>query len=181
MTLADQLSALAQAIGADIKSLLSRVSVLESSSGAGSVAAISSADQSSSSTTLADATGLSVSVAANATYRVDAFVKFSSASVDTGLALGYTLPASAVGMVEIAIPSVSTWLSQMTRLITSAQSDSATGNGVPAADTVYTARISGIIKTGATSGALQIRFASEVASSAVTLKSGSEILLTRAI
>jgi len=179
MTLADRLSALVSAIGADIKSLSTRVTSLETSSGGGSVIAASSSDQSSTATSLADATGLSASVVANATYRVDAFVTFTSASVDTGLSLGYTLPTGALGMLEITIPSVSTWLSQMTRLITSAQSASVTGNGVEASGTPYTARMSGIIKVGSTAGTFQVRFASEVAGSSVTLKSGSEFVLTR--
>jgi len=179
MTLAERLSELVSAIGADIKSLATRVSTLEAGSGGGSTVAASSSDQSSSATTLADATGLSASVAASARYRLEAFVSFSSAAVDTGLSLGFTLPAGAVGMLEIAIPSVSTWSAPDTRLITSSQSGSITSPGVPAAATVYTARVSGIVKTGTTAGSFKIQFASEVSGSAVTLKSGSALVLTR--
>jgi hypothetical protein len=139
--------------------------------------------QQSTTTALANVTELVASLVANATYEVDCFVTFQSAATSTGLVLGFTSPTGCRPMVEIVVPVTTTAASSQRRTIfpnsAATTSGNVRGTGVTATGSDHTARISGIIKNGATAGNFQIQFASENNGVAVTLQIGSTMQLTR--
>ena len=141
--------------------------------------------QQSTSTALADVTQLVEALAANATYRVDCFVTFQSAATTTGLNLGFTSPTGCVCSVEVVVPITSTAAASQLRTTFPNAAATNTGNvlgtGVSTINTNQTARISGIITNGANAGNFQVRFATEVAASAVTLQTSSVMVLERLV
>ena len=141
--------------------------------------------QQSTSTALADVTQLVRALVANATYSIDCFVTFQSAATTTGLNLGFTSPTGCVCSVEVVVPITST--AAATQLRTTFPNAAATntgnvlGTGVTAINSNHTARISGIITNGANAGNFQVRFATEVNASAVTLQTSSVMILERLV
>jgi hypothetical protein len=130
----------------------------------------------STSTTLANATGLSIQLAANTLYRVSMMVRFSSTNAGTGVKLGVTAPASATVALAATIPRAadgtgSAFYGQIT-----SSGDSVLSNGVEAANTTYMATILGTVQTGATAGPLQVQLATEVNSVSVSVVAGSVIV-----
>lgn len=132
---------------------------------------------------LANITSLVSVLVANATYKVTAFVTFQSAATTTGLNLGFTSPAGSVNQLEITVPITSTNAASQLRKTwpnaTETVSGSVLGTGVTAINSNHTASVTGLITTGATAGDFQIRFASEVAASAITLQIGSSLIVER--
>ena len=146
--------------------------------------AVLTATQASTSTTLANITQLVLPVVANGLYRIDCFVTFQSAATTTGLNLGLTTPSGSRNMVEIVVPITSTAAASQLRTIfpnaaVATNLGNVIGTGVTAINSNHTAMISGLIAVGSTAGNCQITFATEVASSAITLQIGSRLLLTR--
>ena len=139
--------------------------------------------QASSVTVLASVTQLVETMVANAVYRVDCYVTFRSAATTTGLNLGFTAPSGAICQLAVVVPITST--AAATQLRTTFPNAGSTnvgnvlGTGVTAINTDQTARISGIIACGSTAGDFQVRFASEVNASAVTLQIGSSLVMQR--
>lgn len=137
----------------------------------------------SSSTTLAS-TGLKLFVEANAVYEIDCFITFQSAATTTGLNLGLATPSGSTNRVEIVVPVTSTAAASQLRTIfpnaaVASNLGNVIGTGVTATGSNHTGRISGIIEVGSNSGDCDIRYATEVASSAVTLQVGSVLKLRR--
>jgi hypothetical protein len=130
-------------------------------------------------TTLADATGLSFAAAANTYYHFKFVVVFRTAATTTGIQLSVAAPAtptvfSAKASIAIAADGASgEWQGWIT-----ASNDAVIGTGVQAANTDYVAIVEGTIRTGATAGTVQLRYASEVAASAVTIRNGSLAIIT---
>lgn len=146
--------------------------------------AVMTATQSSSATALASVTQLSLPMVANGVYRIDCFVTFQSAATTTGLNVGLATPTGCRNMVEIVVPITSIAASTQLRTIypnaaVANNSGNVLGTGVTATASNHTARISGLIRNGATAGNCQIQFATEVAASAITLQIGSELQLIR--
>jgi hypothetical protein len=141
--------------------------------------------QQSTATALADVTQLVRALVANATYSIDCFVTFQSAATTTGLNLGFTSPTGCVCSVEVVVPITSTAAASQLRTIFPNAAATNTGNvlgtGVTAINSNHTARISGIITNGANAGNFQVRFATEVAASAVTLQTSSVMVLERLV
>ena len=141
--------------------------------------------QQSTTTTLADVTQLVEALVANATYRIDCFVTFQSAATTTGLNLGFTSPTGCVCSVEVVVPITSTAAASQLRTIFPSAAATNTGNvlgtGVTAINSNHTARISGIITNGANAGNFQVRFATEVNASAITLQTSSVMVLERLV
>ena len=142
------------------------------------------ATQQSTSTTLANITQLVLPVEANSIYEINAFVTFKSAATTTGLNIGMLTPNASRNMVEIVVPITST--ASATRLKTifpnaavATNAGNVLGTGVTAPNSNHTARISGIINTGANAGNCQLLFATEVNASAVTLQVGSTMALKK--
>jgi hypothetical protein len=141
--------------------------------------------QQSTVTALADVTQLVEALVANATYSINCFVTFQSAATTTGLNLGFTSPTGCVCSVEVVVPITSTAAASQLRTIFPNAAATNTGNvlgtGVTAINSNQTARISGIITNGANAGNFQVRFATEVAASAVTLQTSSVMVLERLV
>ncbi len=140
--------------------------------------------QAVSTVTLENISQLVAAMDANGVYLLDCFVTFQSAATTTGLGLGFTSPSGCRVMAEIVVPITSTAVASQLRTIfpnaaTAVNTGSVLGTGVTAINSNHTARISGIIRNGATAGNFQIQARSEVAASAVTLQIGSELTLVK--
>lgn len=204
MSLSSRITDVIQAIGVAIKgkqatlvsgtniktinnqSLLGSGDLIISGGGGGSTTQIArmTSTQASTITTLANINQLSLAMEANGVYQVVAFVTFQSAATTTGLGLGFIAPSGATCGLEVVVPITSTAVSTQLRTIfpnASATSNSGVvlGTGVTAINSNHTARISGIVRNGATAGNFQLQFRSEVASSAITLQIGSELHITK--
>lgn len=136
-------------------------------------------DVSDSTAAFVDATGLALSLAANATYLVDGLLTFQAAATTTGLALGFTLPAGA---------SISGLYRHNTSAVASEGSYNIAAGAVKGNTTgvlVLTENVPiegrWLIKTAGTAGVAQLQFRSEVAASAVTLKAGLSVLIAQRI
>lgn len=124
-----------------------------------------------STTSFADATGLTFTSVPNADYLLEAFLVYTSAATTTGLNLALNGPASPAGVVgewRVYTSATAAVLRQFTAYNTGTAS-----SGVLAAGSAQYAQFTGMLRTGATGGAVTLRFASEVAASAITLKAGS--------
>ena len=142
------------------------------------------ATQQSTSTTLANITQLVLPVEANSIYEINAFVTFQSAATTTGLNIGMLTPNTSRNMVEIVVPITSTAAASQLRTIfpnaaVATNAGNVLGTGVTAINSNHTARISGIINTGANAGNCQLLFATEINASAVTLQVGSTMVLKK--
>jgi hypothetical protein len=129
------------------------------------------ADVSNSTTAFANATGLSFTAAANADYLIEAFLVYTSAATTTGINLALTGPASPAGVVG-EWRAYTSATAALLRQFTAYDSGTAT-TGVIAAAAAQYAQFTAMLRTGAAGGAVTLRFASEVGTSAVTLKAGS--------
>lgn len=129
------------------------------------------ADVSSSVTALGDVAGLTAAVAANTAYSFRAIVAFSTAATTTGIKLAVNGPLTpALISYTVTIPSSAT---AVTINAVAAYDAGGASAAVAVANTNYTAVIEGVIVTGTAAGTLAVRFASEVAASAVTVRRGS--------
>lgn len=147
------------------------------------VATLTSTQQSTS-TTLANITELALPLLQYSIYEVNAFVTFQSAATTTGLNLGISTPTNSRNMLEIVVPITSTAAASQLRTIfpnaaIATNAGNVLGTGVTAINSNHTAKISGFIKTGSNSGNCQLLFASEVASSAITLQIGSSMFIKK--
>lgn len=119
--------------------------------------------------TIADVTGLSFSVTAGETYHFEFFIPYTAAATTTGSRWSISGPGS---------PTLLNYTSQYTLTATSMTTNYATAYDIPAASnassltTGNVAWIAGFIKPSA-NGTVIARFASEVASSAITAKAGA--------
>lgn len=148
------------------------------------VYAFTTADVSNSTLTQSIINGLSLPLDANALYEIDSFITFTSVSTTTGINLGLATPAGSLNLTEIVVPIANTATSNQIRKIypNSTEADntsSVIGTGVSAVNNRHTATIRGYIRTGATAGNCDIKFASEVSGSAVTVKANSFLLLKK--
>lgn len=137
--------------------------------------------QNSTSTTLANITGLTATLAANTTYRVDCFVTFQSAATTTGMNFGFTSPTGTVCMLEVVVPITSTAAASQLRTIfpnaAATNTGSVLGTGVTAINSNHTARFSGIVRVNATGGTFAAQYATEVNASAITIPAGSTMVI----
>jgi hypothetical protein len=133
--------------------------------------------QSTTSATLVDCTGLSVAVDANATYQIEGFLLFQSASATNGIWVSLNGPAGFTNFSALFFISVSA-ISVNTRVISAYNAGSATSD-VPAANTTSFILVNGALVNGATAGTLQLRFASEGAGTTVRIMAGSSIRLRK--
>lgn len=125
---------------------------------------VSSVQQTSANTNLIDIDSLSFNAIANSYYRIEAFISFRSSITTTGLKLGFLGPANCTCFLEVEVPILNTASASQLRIIfpsgTSTSSGNVIGTGVTAANTVHTAKISGIVKF-ISSGIFKLQFASE--------------------
>ena len=124
----------------------------------------------SNSNTLADVTGLSFSVVAGTVYRFYAIIPYTSAASSTGSR--WTINAPAATLLNYTSRYMSSTTGQTQNYLSAVNQPSSASNGSLVNGNL--AIIEGIIKPSA-NGTLQIRFASEVAGSAITAKAGASL------
>lgn len=128
------------------------------------------ADVTNSTTTIANVTGLSFAVTSGTTYRFYIVIPYTSAATTTGSRWTLTGPAN----------TLFSYTSKYTLTATTQTVNYASANDIPAAANASSLTagnvciIEGLIKPSA-NGTLQVRFASEVAASAIVAKAGSSI------
>jgi hypothetical protein len=127
-------------------------------------------DVSNSTITYATATGLSFSASNGVQYNFRATIRFDAAATTTGVRFGLTGPTlNAMSMVgEVPLTATSSWP------IYSNAYDTGTVSATSAFTAGNIATIEGTIVTSG-NGTVSIRFASEVAASAITVKAGSTL------
>jgi hypothetical protein len=136
------------------------------------------ADVANSTVTLAAATGLSFTAAANTTYLVDVVGAFQSAATTTGIALALDVPSGSV--IGQALANISATTVGATEQIADSATTGAT-TGVRAANTNIPLSARFIVAVGATGGSVQLQFRSEIAASAVTMKANLTAMGRRVI
>ena len=134
------------------------------------------ADVTNSTTTLANATGLSIALAANSTYALNVQVMFQTAATTTGIRLTQTVPSGATVVAQWDTP---TSLTARTLANQRAADAGAASTAMDVANANTLANGTLLVVTGASAGSLQIRFASEVAASNAVIKAGSNIVATK--
>lgn len=135
---------------------------------------------STTSTTLADATGLALPVLSGEYYRFKFMLLYQSAATTTGLKASVTVP-SVTQFAAVMAGLVSTAAGGTANIffdhITSS-GDAVTATGTPAAGTTHLVTIDGVIVPSA-NGNVQAQVASEVNASGVTIMQGSLGILER--
>jgi hypothetical protein len=137
------------------------------------------ADVANSTASFADVTGLSFALAANTRYAFTFWVPFTSAATTTGIGIALNGPASPT--LFVAHGTTPTTLSAASQ--NGMRAYDTAGVITPSVDTQdvpLLAILHGVIETGASGGTLVVRFRSEVAASAVTVKAGAAGLLVAA-
>lgn len=134
------------------------------------------ADVINSTVTLANATGLAIALDANSTYAIDVRVMFQTAATTTGIRLTQTVPTGATVVAQWNTP---TSLTARTLANQRAADTGAASSAVDTANANTLATGALLVVTVATAGNLQIRFASEVASSNAVIKAGSNLVATK--
>jgi hypothetical protein len=136
------------------------------------------ADVANSTVTLADVTGMSFVAAANTTYLVEVFATFTSAALTTGIAVALDIPSGTVA--GFGLHPVSAVTTGSVEQIADNATTGATA-GVRAAGINTPMRGQYMVAIGATGGTVQLRFRSEIAASAVTMKAGLTAIGNRII
>lgn len=135
-------------------------------------------DVSNSATALADVTGLSFTALANTTYIVEVIGTFQSAAITTGIALALNIPSGTVtGQIRANISA--TAINSLEQIANDATTSVSTATRAVATNTPITAKF--IVAVGGTGGTVALRFRSEVAASAVTMKADVTALGYRTI
>lgn len=129
--------------------------------------------------TIADVTGLSFAVVAGETYWFRAIVRFSSAATTTGSRWSVNGPAAPTALVYRSNYSL-TAATETLNAVNTAYDLPAASNATCAATVGNVAFVEGYI-TPSANGAVTIRFASEVANSAITAKAGSILKWVRTL
>lgn len=128
--------------------------------GGGSVVKLGSDLAATTSTTLANSTGLSFTLASGFYYRFWFGIIFTSATATTGIKIGLTFP-SGIFAANVRIPCAADGTDAFVDGTIITSGDSVIGTGVETTSTRYLVTIEGIIVTGA-AGALQVQHAAEV-------------------
>jgi hypothetical protein len=128
---------------------------------------LTGADYTNSTVTPTDITGLTFTGLANTVYDIEAVLVLSSAATTTGLGLALTIPSGTV--------VGSWWHATATQGDTGGEQVASAAvavfsSGVRAAATNVLVMARWLVSVGVTGGTIQLQAASEVASSAITLK-----------
>lgn len=131
------------------------------------------ADNTNNTTTLANASGLDLTLAAGTTYSFEYSILFQSAQQNAGIQLAMNGPGTpTIISYTVSIPIAADGTAGIFSGWGTAYNDVVNGTGVQTVNTTYIARIHGIVQTNA-AGALAPRFRSETAGQTMTVKTGS--------
>lgn len=131
-------------------------------------------DRPFSSTTLADVPDAKLDLAANADYYLEAIVPYDTPASTTGALFTLAVPTGATIYGEVSYKTSAT-ANEFRGFIGS--NGGVVSPSVEAANTIRLARISAIIRVGATAGNVQLRAATEVGSSTLTVRAGAMMFL----
>lgn len=135
-------------------------------------------DQTSSSTSLADVTGLTASVAANSKYRFMCLIHHQESVSTEGLGLAINGPAGITNICAEAQIYTASAGTVFLDIITAVETTVQNTTGVSAS--VKPAYVSGYFETGANAGTFAIRYKAETGTAnSVTVKAGSFLILTQ--
>ena len=139
------------------------------------LAKYTTADQSITSTSATDITGLSWDVDANIDYQFSFLIAYSAASTTHGAQFAVACPASPTWISYLVdMPSgTSDTTTAFTHGSGVSSGDLVVVGGVPVANTIYIARIEGVLRNGVNAGTLKVQAAMEGASQTVTLRQAS--------
>ena len=135
----------------------------------GEVAVLKTGDTANSTTSLADAAGLSFTAAANKTYMIEGFIVWSSSATGVGIKLSATGPTSPTIMAGHFIADAangtpdSSSFNANNVVVTTSASPFTTG---------CIAQLACVLVNGANAGTFQVRFAAETTGT-ITVKAGS--------
>jgi hypothetical protein len=130
-------------------------------------------DNTNNTITLADTSGLGLTLAAGTTYSFEYYILFQSTQQNSGIALAINGPGTpTIISYTVSIPIAIDGTGAMFSGWGTTYNDFVLGTGVQTANTTYIARINGIVQTNA-AGALLPRFRSETAGQTMTVKNGS--------
>lgn len=152
------------------------VSSASSASSSDVQSARSTGDQTATTATLADVTGLSFSVTSGTVYYFLFQCVFQSTSTSVGLKAGLTFPAVTTFASTVKTVMSAAGVSSEYSGPISASGGSVAATAVPVANTNYLSTIEGVIVPSA-SGTLQVQFAAHTTGATVTLKANSVGLL----
>lgn len=119
--------------------------------------------------TLQDVTGLSFNVVAGKTYRFEAFITYTSAAITTGSRWVVNGPTNSFLSTQVSYVNTTAYLSSVYNASVYNVPTAATAGSLASGNSAV---IKGLV-TPTASGTIQIRFASEIASSAIIAKAGS--------
>lgn len=125
-------------------------------------------------TGLANVTGLSFPVSSGVACRFEFLVAFRSAATTTGIRLGLTFPAATVFAGTVTSLFAADGSGALFAGALTASDDSVVSSATPAINTDYLAKVEGFIIPSA-NGTLQLRAATEILNSAVTVRNGSHV------
>jgi hypothetical protein len=131
------------------------------------------ADITNSTVTLADATGLAFPVASSNDYYFEFAVTFRSAALNTGITLAVNGPAAPTSIVTMT--DISTSLAARVLGAARAYNGTVGSTVIDTANADTMAFVSGVLRNGATAGALVLRFASSRGGTLVTVRAGSVV------
>lgn len=124
--------------------------------------------------------GLTFAIAANRTYRIEAYLLLRAAAVTTGPRPGVSWPTCADGACQITAPNSNTALAFRAQGARTTQNAASTD--VPTTTDSYLGIVQAVVVAGPTpAGQFTITLASEVAGSQVTLRAGSFLLYTEVV
>jgi hypothetical protein len=126
-----------------------------------------------SSTTLANVTGLSFAVAANADYAFHFGVLLQSTGTTGGARLGVTVPAGATVSVAAEIPADGTVNNIDHEAAATTSGGILQALSLFAANVPLLARVTGIVRVAGTAGTLQLQYATATGATPITAKAGS--------
>lgn len=131
------------------------------------------ADQSSTSTTFADVTGMTFAVLASTSYRIECDLSYLTAATTTALQIALNGPASPTAMRY----TVTTSTSATARHNASQNAYDANTNPASALTTALPVRLVGVVENGVNAGTLALRMRTEITASSVTIQRGSSCVL----
>lgn len=137
--------------------------------GGGPTIARKASDQSSTSTTFADVTGLTFAIAASTSYSIICELSYLTAITTTALQISLNGPASPTAVRFTVWTATSATASHNA----SQSSYDAVTNPANALTTALPVRLTGTVENGSNAGTLALRMRTEVSTSSVTIQRGS--------
>lgn len=139
-------------------------------SGGSAVVSVLASDFVSTSTSMASVTGMAIAVAASSVWKIEVFGTYRTAATTTGAGMTLLLPEGASIKGSARIRQAANGTDTFFEAQLTASNENWTSASVVAANTDYVVQLSAIVAVAATPGDIALRWRSEVAGSAATLR-----------